>query len=92
VHFTITNEGDVLNTFIGLELVDSSGQRYSYLDEGLDFIVEEEACQIVELEPAAAATCTAVYDIPFEATGLQAVFTDLSLIGPEEKLDDLALD
>lgn len=92
VRFSITNHSDELHTFIGLTIVDNNEQRYNYDSSSLDFIVEEERCETVNLGQEATITCTAIYDVAVEATGLQAVFNDLSLIAGEEKLVDLGLD
>lgn len=92
IRFTLTNQGEELHTFIGLDLVDSTGERTSYMGDSLDFIIDEEACDLIELEPGDTVTCTAIYDIPVESNGLQAAFNNLSLIGGEEKLVDLGID
>lgn len=91
LRFSISNQGDDLHTFFGLAIVDSDGQSYSYLSDSLDFIIEEESCELVELEPEGTITCTAIYDVPTEASDLRAVFNDLSLVGGEEKLVGLGL-
>lgn len=92
VRFTIDNQGAEPRTYIGLELADNLGRRYSYLGDSLDFIIDEERCELVDLGPGDVVTCTAVYDIPDGTGGLQAVFTDLSLVSGDEILLDLGLD
>lgn len=92
IRFTIENQGDDPRTFIGLEISDDEGQRTSYMSDSLDFIIEEESCEVVDLQPGDVVTCTAVYDIPDGSSGLQAIFTDLSLAGGTEIPLDLGLD
>jgi hypothetical protein len=92
VRFTVENLGEVPLTFVGMDVVDDEGRKYAYLSDGLAFIIEEEACEIEELEPATIITCTAIYDAGADAAGLQAVLTDLSLLGGEEVPVDLELE
>ena len=35
-----------------MDVEDDQGRKYAYLSDGLAFIIEEEACEIEELEPA----------------------------------------
>ncbi len=92
VRFTLSNEDDERHTYIGLEIADSGGERYSYMGGSLDFIIDEEACELVELEPGASVTCTVIYDVPDSAGGLQAIFTDLTLVGAQERLVGLGIE
>lgn len=92
VRFQVENLGDEPLTVVGMAVMDDQGREYAYLGEALPFIVDEEACQIEELEPGAEITCTALYDVPLDASGLQGVFTDLSLLGGTELVVDLELD
>jgi hypothetical protein len=43
------------------------------------------------LVPGEVVTCTAIYDVPDEAAGLQAVFTDVSSLGGEEQNLELGI-
>jgi hypothetical protein len=92
VRFTVENLGDEPLTFVGMDLEDDQGRSYAYLSDGLEFIIEEEACELEALEPATIITCTAIYDAGADAAGLQAVLTDLSLLGGEVVLVDLELE
>jgi hypothetical protein len=92
VRFQVENLGDEPLTFLGMQLVDDQGRRQSYLSQGLPFIIDEEACQMEDLEPGASITCTALYDVAADATGLQAELTDLNLLGGVTILVDLGLD
>ena len=92
VRFQVENLGPEPLTFLGMQVVDDQGRRQAYLSQGLPFIIDEEACQMEDLEPGASITCTALYDVAADATGLQAELTDLSLLGGETILVDLGLD
>jgi hypothetical protein len=92
VRFQLENLGEDPLTFVGMEVADAQGGQYTYLSEALPFIIDEEACQMEELEPGVAITCTAIYDVNVDATGLQVVLTDLNLLGGEELFVDLDLD
>jgi hypothetical protein len=74
-----------------MDLEDDQGRRYAYLSDGLAFTIDEEACELEELEPATVITCTGIYDAGADASGLQAVLTDLSLLSGEQVLVDLEL-
>jgi len=92
VRFQLENLGEEPLTFVGMEVADAQGGKYTYLSEALPFIIDEEACQMEDLEPGVAITCTAIYDVSVDATGLQAALTDLNLLGGEEHFVDLDLD
>jgi hypothetical protein len=92
VRFTVENLGDEPLTYVGMDLVDDQGRTYSYVSDGLEFIIEEEACELEELEPATLIACASIYDAGVDAADLQAVLTDLSLLGGEEVLVDLELE
>jgi hypothetical protein len=92
LRFEVENLGEEPLTFVGIQVVDAQGREYTYLSEALPFIIDEEACQMEDLEAGTAITCTALYDVAQDASGLQGVLTDLSLLGGEEILVDLELD
>ena len=92
VRFGIENLGGDPLTFVGMKVFDDQGHEYTYLPGALPFIIDEEACDVEQLEPGDALTCTAIYDVEVDAAGLQAVLSDLSLLGGEEIAVDLGLD
>ena len=81
VRFTVENLRDEPLTYVGMDLEDDLGREYAYLSDGLAFTTDEGVCELEELEPATVITCTAIYDTGADAAGLQAVLTDLSLLG-----------
>ena len=92
VRFAVENTGDDPLTFVGMRVVDDQDGSYAYLSDGLAFIVDAEACQMEQLEPGAVLLCTAIYDVAVDATGLQAVLTDLNMLGGQEVPVDLGLE
>ncbi|MFC2037833.1 hypothetical protein ACFLYD_07725, partial [Chloroflexota bacterium] len=92
LRFEVENLGEEPLTFVGVQVVDAQGREYTYLSEALPFIIDEEACQVEDVAAGAAITCTALYDVAQDASGLQGVLTDLSLLGGQEILVDLELE
>ena len=92
VRFEVENVGDDVLTFLGMTVTEDGGDEYNYLPEALDFIEEEEACDVETLEPGMMLTCTAIYDVDANATGLAAVLTDLGLLSDVRETVDLGLE
>lgn len=61
------------------------------MGEALPYIVEEEACEVVTLAAGATQTCSAVYDVAAEATGLALLVSDLNMLGGEQQAVELNL-
>jgi hypothetical protein len=92
VRFEVQNVSANPLTFLGLTLVDDKKKEYNYSADALPFIVEEEACETVNLEPEQTQTCTAIYDVATNANGLAAVFTDLNLAGGQQEVVPLGIE
>lgn len=92
VRFELQNVSQNPLTFLGMALVDDKKKEYNYLADALPFVVEEEACETVNLEPEQTQTCTAIYDVPADANGLAAVVTDLNLAGGQQEAVPLGIE
>lgn len=91
VVFQVENLTDDPLTLVGLDLIDSTDETYNYLSEALPYL-DGDGCETETLEPNTVLECTAIYDIFSDAEDLQAVLTDLNMLGGEQHLLDLELD
>lgn len=91
VVFQVENMTSDPLTLVGLELVDSTDETYSYVSEALPYL-DGDGCETETLEPNTVLECTAIYDVYSDAEDLQAVLTDLNMLGGEQQLLDLELD
>jgi hypothetical protein len=91
VRFEMENLSKDMLSFAGLDLVDAQGRTLKPSSDAIQFIAPEESCILENLNPNVAKTCTVIYEVPANATGLQAQVTDLKLLGGSETLIDLGL-
>jgi hypothetical protein len=91
VRFELENLSKNLLTFAGLDLVDDEGRTFKPSSDTFQFIPTEESCVLENLNPNVAKTCTAIYEVPANAAGLQAQAGDLKILGDASALIDLGL-
>jgi hypothetical protein len=91
VRFELENLSRDLLTFAGLDLVDDQGRTFKPSSDVIGFIPSEELCVLENLNPNVAKTCTAIYEVPANATGLRAQVGDLKLLGNQSALINLGL-
>jgi hypothetical protein len=91
VRFEMENLSKDMLSFAGLDLVDAQGRTLKPSSDAIQFIAPEESCILENLNPNVAKTCTVIYEVPANATGLQAQVTDLKILGGSETLIDLGL-
>lgn len=91
VVYQVENQTSDPLTLVGLDLVDSTDEKYSYSSDALPYL-DGDGCETETLEPNSVIECTAIYDVYSDAEDLQAVLTDLNMLGGEEQLLDLELD
>jgi hypothetical protein len=91
VRFEVENLSKDMLTFAGLDLVDGQGRTFKPSSEVLGFIPNEEWCTLENLNPNVTKICTAIYEVPANATGLQALVGDLKLLGNKTARIDLGL-
>ena len=103
VLFQLTNKGsetlkyDVVDN---VELRDNQGREHRHYlvpRVGLpdrypgEFIPDSEECNDIDLDPNKITTCTAVYEVPADATGLIFIASDLGGVQDGAEIVDLAL-
>ena len=91
VRFELENLSKDMLTFAGLDLVDDQGRTFKPSSDAFQFIPSEESCVLENLNPNVAKSCTAIYEVPANATGLKAQAGDLKIIGNKTALIDLGL-
>lgn len=91
VVYQVENQTSEPLTLVGLELVDSADETYGYVSDALPYL-DGDGCETETLEPNTVIECTAIYDVYNDAEDLQAVLTDLNMLGGEQELLDLELD
>jgi hypothetical protein len=91
VRFEIENRSKDMQSFIGFDLIDSQGREFTSSSDAFMFIDGNEACVLVNLNPNLPKTCTAIYEVPADATGLKAYVGDLSIFGRAEAQIELGL-
>jgi|GEM_PF-1591400 len=92
VRYELENQSDSELTFMGMDLTDDQGEQYSYLSDAAPFIEEAELCEVVNLMPGDIQTCTAVYDVSDDSTGIKAIVSDLNMLGGEQEMINLGLE
>jgi len=84
VSYKAENQGDDKRYFEAPELIDAKGRKFNDYDESLFFISDDEQCVFEELNPNVAKTCTVIYEVAADATGLRARVTGALLDKPIE--------
>lgn len=91
VRVELENLSKDMLSYGGFELVDEQGREYTRYSEAFGFIPTEEACVLENLNPNITRVCTEVFEVPAEATSIQARLGDLKVFGSKEALVDLGL-
>jgi len=91
VRVELENLSKDMLSYGGFELVDEQGREYTRYSEAFGFISSQESCVLVNLNPSIARTCTEVFEVPAEATGIQARLGDLKIFDANEALVELGL-
>ena len=91
VRFELENLSKDMLTFAGLDLLDGQGRTFKSSSDAFAFIPDDERCVLENLNPNVAKTCTAIYEVPANAGGLQAQVSDLKMFGGQQALVDLGL-
>jgi hypothetical protein len=91
VRFELENLSKDMLTFAGLDLVDDQSRTFKASSDAFQFIPTEETCVLENLNPNVAKSCTAIYEVPANAAGIQAQVGDLKMLGNKSALIDLGL-
>lgn len=92
VRFELENLSKDMLSFTGIDLQDADKRTFKPSTDMIGFIPEEQYCIFENLNPNVAKTCTAIYEVPANASGLQAKVGDLKLFGGAEALINLGLE
>lgn len=89
VKFEIENQStDTLN-FTGVDLKDNKGRTFKASTDAIMYMPQETQCIFAQLSANVPKTCEAVYELPTDAAGLQAIIGDLKLFGAKDGTVDL---
>ena len=91
LRFELENLSKDMLTFAGLDLVDDQNRTFKASSDAFQFIATEETCILENLNPNVAKSCTAIYEVPANAAGIQAQVGDLKMLGSKSALIDLGL-
>lgn len=91
IRFEIENRSKEMLSFVGLDLLDSQGRKYTRSSDVFGVIESDELCMLENLNPNITKTCTHIFEVPNDATGLKANAGDLKIFGGNEALIDLGL-
>lgn len=91
VRFELENLSNDMLTFAGIDLADDQGRTYTRASDAFSYLPDDESCTLENLNPNITKTCTHIFEVPTNATGLQAILGDLKLFGSAEARVDLGL-
>lgn len=89
VRFEVENRSKDMLSFAGLDLVDDKGRKYTRSSDTFPGVDSDEDCFIENLNPNITKTCTQMYEVPKDATGLMADAGDLKVFGSTDALINL---
>ena len=91
VRYEVENRSDDTISYNAANLVDDQEREYTHSSDAFFAIEERERCVFEILNPNIVRTCTHIYEVPSDATGLKALLGDLELFGNKEALVVLGL-
>lgn len=89
VAFEMENLATEQKSFTGLSLVDGKGRKFEASSDAFMFIEQEKQCIFENLNPNVTKECRVIFEVPADATGLNANVGDLELFGGDEALIEL---
>lgn len=87
IRFEIENLGTDAVSFTGIEILDNKARTFKPYQDRLFFIEDNEQCIFLQLNPNLAKTCTEIFELPADATGLKISVGDLQLFGDDAVID-----
>lgn len=87
VKFEVENQGSDPATYSGIDLVDSKDRTFKPYDERIGFIEQGELCVLEQVNPGLSKTCTEIFEIPGDASGVKASVGDLAPFGDDAFVD-----
>lgn len=87
VKFELENQGSDPASYTGIDLVDSKERTFKPYDERIGFIDQAELCVLEQINPGLAKTCTEIFEVPGDASGIKASVGDLAPFGDDAFVD-----
>lgn len=90
VRYAVENAGKDMNTVWSLELVDDSERQFQETTFVGDYVPQGEDCIFTSINPGMSETCTKVFEVPADASGLMFHISGIGLT--ESAYVDLGID
>lgn len=87
VKFELENKGSDPASYTGIDLVDSKERTFKPYDERITFIDQAELCILEQVNPGLSKTCTEIFEVPGDASGIKASVGDLAPFGDDAFVD-----
>ncbi len=87
VRVEVENQAAEARTFIEGDLEDDQGRTFGDNSDAIFFVEDNERCILESLNPNLPRICTAIYEVPADATGLKLVVGDLAPFGGEASIN-----
>lgn len=87
VRVEVENRDTDARTFTEGDIADGQGRTFGDSSDAIFFIEEKERCVLERLNPNVPRVCTAIYELPTDATALKLVVGDLAPFGDEASID-----
>lgn len=87
VRFELENKGSDPVSYTGIDLVDSKERTFKPYDERITFIDQAELCVLEQVNPGLSKTCTEIFEVPGDASGIKASIGDLAPFGDDAMVD-----
>lgn len=87
VRVEVENRAANARTFTEGDIADDQGRTFGDSSDAIHFIEDSELCILERLNPNVPRVCTAIYEIPMDATALKLVVGDLAPFGDEASID-----
>lgn len=78
-------------SFTGIDIVDDRSREFKPSTDAFGFFPTEEACIFENINPNVPKTCTAIWELPGDATGLKLKVGDMKLFGGDESMINLGM-
>lgn len=86
VTLEIENNDVVARTYYGVDMVDKQGRTFTSSFEAINFVDNQHLCTLDSINPGIRKTCTAIYELPQDSTGLKVVVGDLVPFGEDAEI------
>lgn len=87
IKFELENQGTDPASYTGIDLVDNKERTFKPYDDRLSFIEQGELCILEQIGPGLSRTCTEIFELPGDATGIKASVGDLAPFGDDAMID-----